>query len=43
MGQRIPGAEYRCLPDVGHLACMERPALFNEAVLDFLHRRFPLH
>jgi len=41
MAQKIPGAEYRCLPGVGHLACMEEPALFNAAVLDFLGRRFP--
>jgi pimeloyl-ACP methyl ester carboxylesterase len=43
MAQRIPGAEYVCLPDVGHLACMERPAPFNDAVLDFLRRHFPVH
>ncbi|WP_042886811.1 alpha/beta fold hydrolase [Cupriavidus necator] len=42
MAQRIPGAEYRCLPDVGHLACMEKPAAFNDAVLDFLRRHFPV-
>ncbi|AOY93197.1 alpha/beta hydrolase [Cupriavidus sp. USMAA2-4] len=41
MAQRIAGAEYHCLPGVGHLACMEQPALFNAAVLDFLARRFP--
>lgn len=41
MAARIPGAEYRCLPDVGHLACMERPELFNAAMLDFLRRHFP--
>ena len=40
MAQRIAGAEYHCLPGVGHLACMEQPALFNAAVLDFA-RRFP--
>lgn len=42
MAERIPAAEYRCLPNVGHLACMERPADFNAAMLDFLRRRFPL-
>lgn len=42
MAARIPGAEYRCLPGVGHLACMERPARFNEALLDFLARHFPI-
>ncbi|MBY4948839.1 alpha/beta hydrolase [Cupriavidus respiraculi] len=42
MAERIPGAEYQCLPDVGHLACMERPVAFNDAMLGFLRRRFPL-
>ncbi|TDF67639.1 alpha/beta fold hydrolase [Cupriavidus sp. L7L] len=42
MAQRIPGAEYLCLPDVGHLACMERPAAFNAPVLAFLQRHFPV-
>lgn len=41
MAARIPGAEYHCLPGVGHLACLEKPALFNAAMLDFLHRHFP--
>ena len=43
MAQKIAGAEYLCLPAVGHLACMERPADFNAAVLGFLGRHFPLH
>ncbi|MBY4898192.1 alpha/beta fold hydrolase [Cupriavidus sp. AU9028] len=42
MAPRIADAEYRCLPGVGHLANMERPDLFNAALLDFLQRRFPL-
>ncbi|MGO4325578.1 alpha/beta fold hydrolase [Cupriavidus sp. 2TAF22] len=41
MAQKIAGAEYLCLPAVGHLACMERPAAFNAAVLAFLGRHFP--
>ncbi|MGT2505872.1 alpha/beta fold hydrolase [Cupriavidus basilensis] len=41
MAQKIAGAEYLCLPGVGHLACMERPADFNAAVLGFLGRHFP--
>ena len=41
MAQKIAGAEYLCLPAVGHLACMERPADFNAAVLGFLSRHFP--
>jgi len=39
MAQAIPGAEYRCLPGVGHLANMEAPAPFHAALLDFLRRR----
>lgn len=42
MAQKIAGAEYLCLPGVGHLACMERPADFNAAVLGFLGRHFPV-
>jgi 3-oxoadipate enol-lactonase len=40
MAARIPGAEYVCLPGVGHLANMEAPAPFNRALIDFLSRRF---
>ncbi len=36
MAERIPGARYECLPGVGHLASMERPRQFNEAILRFL-------
>ncbi|MDF3838524.1 alpha/beta hydrolase, partial [Cupriavidus basilensis] len=43
MAQKIAGAQYLCLPAAGHLACMERPADFNAAVLGFLGRQFPLH
>jgi 3-oxoadipate enol-lactonase len=38
MAARIPGAEYRCLAGVGHLANMEAPQPFNAALLDFLRR-----
>lgn len=41
MAQRIPGAEYVCLPQAGHLAHLETPAAFNAAVLAFLSRHFP--
>lgn len=41
MAQAIPGAEYVCLPGVGHLANMEAPAPFHAALLDFLRRRAP--
>jgi len=40
MAARIAGAEYVCMPGVGHLANMEAPALFNRALVDFLQRRF---
>jgi len=36
MAERIPGAAYACLDGVGHLAPMEKPALFNAALADFL-------
>lgn len=40
MAERIAGAEYVELAGCGHLACLERPAQFNAAVLGFLARRF---
>ena len=40
MAARITGAEYLCLPGVGHLANMEAPGPFNRALIDFLSRRF---
>jgi pimeloyl-ACP methyl ester carboxylesterase len=33
---RIPGSQLVVLPGVGHLACAERPDLFNAAVRSFL-------
>ncbi|MFO0988879.1 MAG: alpha/beta fold hydrolase [Alphaproteobacteria bacterium] len=33
---RIPGAVHRIVPDAGHLCCLENPAAFDSAVLDFL-------
>lgn len=42
MAQKIPGAAYLCLPGVGHLASMEQPGPFMDAVLGFLSRHFPL-
>jgi 3-oxoadipate enol-lactonase len=36
MAERIPGACYVCLEGVGHLAPLERPDEFNEAVSAFL-------
>ena len=41
MAARIAGAEYACLPGVGHLGNMEQPDAFNTAVLKFLKQHFP--
>lgn len=41
MASRITGAQYACLPAVGHIANIEQPALFNSAVLAFLKHHFP--
>lgn len=40
MAARIPGAEYRCIPGLGHLAQMEAPQAVNPVLVDFLQRRF---
>ncbi len=42
MAQAIVGAEYVCLPGVGHLANMEAPAPFHAVLLDFLRRHVPV-
>jgi pimeloyl-ACP methyl ester carboxylesterase len=36
MAQAIPEAAYRMLPRVGHLANLERPAVFDAALEGFL-------
>ncbi|MFL5110450.1 MAG: alpha/beta fold hydrolase, partial [Microvirga sp.] len=36
MAEKIPGAAYVCLEGAGHLAPLERPGEFNEAVAAFL-------
>jgi 3-oxoadipate enol-lactonase len=36
MAEKVPGAAYICLDGVGHLAPMERPDTFNEALAEFL-------
>ncbi|MBI3371204.1 MAG: alpha/beta fold hydrolase [Betaproteobacteria bacterium] len=38
MAQKIPGAEYFCLPGCGHLGPMDQPDAFNSALLAFLQR-----
>ena len=40
MAARIAGAEYRCLPGVGHLSHMEAPQAVNPVLVDFLQRRY---
>ena len=36
MAAKIPGAAFRVLPGVGHLANLEAPGSFNAAVEDFV-------
>lgn len=38
LAQSIPGANLVNLPEVSHFAPLQRPALFNRAVLRFLDR-----
>ncbi|MFH5925690.1 alpha/beta fold hydrolase [Roseomonas xinghualingensis] len=38
MAGKIPGAEYICLPGVGHMPQIEAPSEFDAAVLGFLDR-----
>ena len=40
MAAKIPGAQYLCLPGVGHIANIEQPVPFNAAVLAFLQQHF---
>ena len=37
MAGKIPGAQYVCLPGLGHLPNLERPAVFDAAVIAFLN------
>ena len=39
MAAKIPGAEKVVIPNAGHAANIDQPALFNAAVVDFLARR----
>jgi pimeloyl-ACP methyl ester carboxylesterase len=36
MAGKIPGAQYVCLPAVGHLPNLEAPRAFDAAILAFL-------
>lgn len=40
MAERIAGARYACLPGAGHVANVEQPDAFNQAVLAFLQAHF---
>ena len=40
MAEKIPHAEYDCLPGVGHLLTFEQPEAFAQRLLNFLHRSF---
>jgi pimeloyl-ACP methyl ester carboxylesterase len=42
MSAHIPGAEYVCLPDAGHIANVEQPEAFNRAVVQFLGWHFQM-
>jgi 3-oxoadipate enol-lactonase len=41
MAGKIPGARYVCLPGVGHLANLEAPQAFDDAILGFLREALP--
>lgn len=36
LARRIPGAQYHVIVDVGHMVNMERPAVVNELMAEFL-------
>jgi 3-oxoadipate enol-lactonase len=40
MAERVPGAQYVCLADAGHIANVEQPQAFNAALLGFLRQHF---
>lgn len=40
MADKIPNAQYQCLPGVGHLLTFEQPQSFAQALLDFMRRHF---
>jgi pimeloyl-ACP methyl ester carboxylesterase len=41
MAEKIAGARYVELPGAGHLANMEQPDAFNDALRHFLSKHFP--
>jgi pimeloyl-ACP methyl ester carboxylesterase len=38
MAAKVPGAEYVCLPGIGHLPSLEAPAQFDATILGFLDK-----
>jgi 3-oxoadipate enol-lactonase len=40
MAQKIPGAQYECIPGVGHLMGFEQETPFQQAVLNFVRLHF---
>ena len=40
MAQKIPGAQYECIPGVGHLMGFEQEAPFHQAILNFCTTSF---
>jgi 3-oxoadipate enol-lactonase len=40
MAERIPGAQYACVPAAGHVVNVEQPSAFNDALVSFLKRNF---
>jgi pimeloyl-ACP methyl ester carboxylesterase len=41
MAAKVSGSKYVCLAGAGHIANVEAPQGFNEALIGFLRRRFP--
>lgn len=39
LAEQLPHAQHAVMPGVGHMLNMEKPALFNELVLDFLQEK----
>lgn len=40
MAEKIPGAEFAVIPNVGHIAPLEKPKYFNELISKFLKKKF---
>ena len=40
MAASIPNAQLNIIPRAGHLLNLEQPALFNQAIADFIYKQF---